>query len=141
MVSLLKGEFRLFMVTSLQNYLSDETDSARCLKRGGNMEFVHLDTTLAEDRYRLAPLDYLTAEKIFDARWAMTFLDGAIGRLREEYAAQGRNPFSLRRPDRSRRTIRSMKKGDTRTCLVCGTQFPGRRSCCGPVPRASPKNG
>jgi hypothetical protein len=63
------------------------------------MEFVHLDTTLAEDRYRLAPLDYLTAEKIFDARWAMTFLDGAIGRLREEYAAQGKtSTFEMLKP-------------------------------------------
>ena len=98
-VSPLKGKFRSFMVASLQNYLSDEADSARCLKRGGNMEFVPLDTTLAEDRYRLAPLDYLTAEKIFDARWAMTLLDGAIGRLREEYAAQGKtSTFEMLKP-------------------------------------------
>jgi RNA polymerase sigma-70 factor (ECF subfamily) len=32
----------------------------------------------------------LTAEKIFDARWAMTLLDEAMGRLREECAAQGK---------------------------------------------------
>ena len=44
----------------------------------------------AEERYRLAPLDFLTADKIFDARWAMTLLDEAMGRLREEYAAQGK---------------------------------------------------
>ena len=89
-VSPLKGKFRSFLVASLQNYLSDEADSARCLKRGGNIEFVPLDMKSAEDRYRLAPLDFLTADKIFDARWAMTLLEEAMGRLREEYAAQGK---------------------------------------------------
>ena len=87
-VSPLKGKFRSFLVASLQNYLSDEADSARCLKRGGNLEFVPLDAKSAEDRYRLAPLDFLTAEKTFDARWAMTLLDEAMGKLRQEYAAQ-----------------------------------------------------
>jgi RNA polymerase sigma-70 factor (ECF subfamily) len=76
------------LVASLQNYLSDEADSARCLKRGGNLEFVPLDAKSAEDRYRLAQLDFLTAEKTFDARWAMTLLDEAMGKLRQEYAAQ-----------------------------------------------------
>jgi RNA polymerase sigma factor (sigma-70 family) len=89
-VSPLKVKFRSFLVASLQNYLLDKADSAHCLKRGGNLEFVPLDTRLTEDRYRQAPLDYLTAEKIFDARWAMTLLDEAMGRLREECAAQGK---------------------------------------------------
>lgn len=89
-VSPLKGKFRSFLLASVQNYLSDEADRARCLKRGGSIEFVPLDMGLAEDRYRLAPLEFLTADKIFDARWAMTVLDEAMGRLREEYAAQGK---------------------------------------------------
>jgi RNA polymerase sigma factor (sigma-70 family) len=85
-----KGKFRSFLLASLQNYLSDQVDSARCLKRGGNIEFVPLDTGLFEERCRLAPLDLLTAERIFDARWAMTLLDVAMGRLREECVAQGK---------------------------------------------------
>ena len=32
----------------------------------------------------------LTAEKVFDARWAMTLLDHAIGRLQKEYASPGK---------------------------------------------------
>jgi len=32
----------------------------------------------------------LTAEKIFDARWALTLLSHAVERLRKEYASQGR---------------------------------------------------
>jgi RNA polymerase sigma factor (sigma-70 family) len=89
-VSPVKGKFRSFLLASLQNYLSDEADRARCLKRGGKIEFVSLGMGFAEDRYRLASLDFLTADKVFDARWAMTLMDEAMGRLRQEYADQGK---------------------------------------------------
>ena len=89
-VDRLKGKFRSFLLASLQNCLSDELDRARCLKRGGNEEFVHLDAEDAEERYRLEPVEFLTAEKIFDARWAMTVLGEAMNRLRQEYATEGK---------------------------------------------------
>jgi hypothetical protein len=47
----LKGKFRSFLLVSFQNYLSDETSRARCLKRGGDREFVFLDSGDAESRY------------------------------------------------------------------------------------------
>src|SRR6516164_1315850 len=87
-VDRLKGKFRSFLLASLQDYLSDGLDRARCLKRGGNEEFVHLDAEDAEERYRLEPVEFLTAEKIFHARWAMTVLGEAISQLRQEYATE-----------------------------------------------------
>jgi RNA polymerase sigma-70 factor (ECF subfamily) len=86
----LKGKFRSFLLASIQNYLSKEADRAHCLKRGGKTEFVHLDAKNAEDRYLLEPTDYLTAEKVFDARWALTLLDEAMRLLSVEYAEQGK---------------------------------------------------
>ena len=86
----LKGKFRSFLLASIQNYLSKETDRARCLKRGGKTEFVPLDAENAEDRYRLEPADCLTAERIFDARWALTLLDKAMSLLCAEYVGQGK---------------------------------------------------
>jgi len=85
-VDRLKGKFRSFLLASFQNYLSIEAHRARCLKRGGNCEFVTLER--AENRYLLEPVDTLTAENIFDARWAMTLLGRAMTLLGEEYAAQ-----------------------------------------------------
>jgi RNA polymerase sigma factor (sigma-70 family) len=84
----LKGKFRSFLLASIQNYLSKQVDRARCLKRGGKTEFVPLDAKNAEDRYRLEAADHLTAEKIFDARWALTLLDEAMSLLSAEYAGQ-----------------------------------------------------
>src|SRR6201995_5623371 len=48
-VNRLKGKFRSFLLASLQSYLSDEFGRARCHKRGGNEEFVHLDAEGAEE--------------------------------------------------------------------------------------------
>jgi DNA-directed RNA polymerase specialized sigma24 family protein len=89
-VDRLKGKFRSFLIASFKNYLSVEAHRARCLKRGGNCEFVVLDLESAESRYLLEPADALSAEKIFDARWAMILLGRAMTLLREEYAAEGR---------------------------------------------------
>jgi len=90
MVDRLKGKFRAFLLASFQNHLSDVTDRARRLKRGGDKEFVQLDAEEAEERYRLEPVESLTAEKIFDAQWAMTVLGEALKQLRQEYTTAGK---------------------------------------------------
>jgi RNA polymerase sigma-70 factor (ECF subfamily) len=77
-------------LASLQNYLSNEADRSHCLKRGGKAEFVRIDLEEAEDRYELEPIDKLTPEKIFDARWAVALLGEAMNRLDREYRAQGK---------------------------------------------------
>jgi hypothetical protein len=63
---------------------------ARCLKRGGRAEFVYIDLEEAEDRYGFEPIEELTPEKIFDARWAMALLREAMNRLGREYFALGK---------------------------------------------------
>jgi hypothetical protein len=65
-------------------------DRARRLKRGGDKEFVQLDAEEAEERSQLEPVEFLTAEKIFDARWAMTVLEEALKQLRQEYTTAGK---------------------------------------------------
>jgi RNA polymerase sigma factor (sigma-70 family) len=90
-VDRLKGKFRSFLLASFQNYLSNEAQRARSLKRGKEYEFISLDWENAENRYRLEPADYLTAEKIFDARWAMTLLNHVMVTLERAYAAEGKS--------------------------------------------------
>ena len=85
-----KGRFRSFLLAALQKYLSNEAGRTGCLKRGGKAEFVSLDLHSAEDRYRLEPVEALTPEKVFDARWAMALLAKAMDRLNREYIDQGK---------------------------------------------------
>jgi RNA polymerase sigma factor (sigma-70 family) len=85
-----KGKFRSFLLASLQNYLSNEAQRSRCLKRGGKAQFLYLDIEDAEERYGMEPANALTPEKIFDARWAMVLLGEAMNRLSREYLGQGK---------------------------------------------------
>jgi RNA polymerase sigma-70 factor (ECF subfamily) len=89
-VDRLKGKFRSFLLACLQNYMSVETHRAQCLKRGGHQRFISLDGEEAEDRYRHEPIDDLSPERIFAARWAMTLLDHAMSRLGNEYRSKGK---------------------------------------------------
>ena len=84
----LKGRFRSFLLGSLQNYLSTEADRTRCLKRGGEVEFVPLEMQAAEDRYLLEPVDRVSSEKIFEARWALVLLEHAMTVLGRQYAVR-----------------------------------------------------
>jgi DNA-directed RNA polymerase specialized sigma24 family protein len=91
-VDRLKGKFRSFLLACFQNYLSVEMQRARTLKRGGQCQLISLDLETAENRYRLEPADCLTAEKIFEARWALTLLEQAMMIVRQEYIARGKEP-------------------------------------------------
>ena len=94
-----KGKFRSFLLASLQNFLLTNDVRNRCLKRGGQIEFISFDATLAEDNYRAEAVDPLTPEKIFDARWGMALLDQAMARLKNKYSAQGKTAvFEVLKP-------------------------------------------
>jgi RNA polymerase sigma-70 factor (ECF subfamily) len=85
-----RGRFRSFLLASMKHFLADEWDKARAQKRGGGQAVLSLDDTTAEDRYRLEPADNLTPDKLFEQRWALTLLDQAKTRLKEEYAQAGK---------------------------------------------------
>lgn len=88
-----RGKFRSFLLASLQNYLADQLDRKRAIKRGGQVQFIPLDRLPGEERYQSEPVDGLTPEKIFDARWAMTLIEETLRQLRQEYESQGKAPI------------------------------------------------
>ncbi len=85
-----KGRFRSFLLASMKHFLSDERDKARAQKRGGGQTVLSLDDNTAEDRYQLEPADTMSADKLFEQRWALTLLDQAKARFREEYTQAGK---------------------------------------------------
>ncbi len=54
------------------------------------MRFVPLEFDTAETRYCREPADTRTPERMFERQWAMTLLGTVLGRLRGEYAADGK---------------------------------------------------
>jgi len=85
-----RGKFRSFLLTALHRFLIDEHQRVQAQKRGGGQPVISLDAQEAEHRYRLEPADPETPEKLFDRRWAMTLIDRAMNRLREEFVAAGK---------------------------------------------------
>ena len=85
-----KGKFRSFLLAALNHFLSDEWDKSRAAKRGGGQTFISLDDDNAEELYLSEPDSAITAEKIFEQRWALTLLAQALARLRHEFTAAGK---------------------------------------------------
>lgn len=83
------GKFRSFLLSYLKNFLSEQRRKARAQKRGGGCVFVSLNEPAGEDGYLLEPVDKLTPDQVYERRWAQAVLQGALGKLREEYAARG----------------------------------------------------
>ena len=85
-----RGKFRSFLLVSLRHFLLDQHRRADAAKRGGGHTVISLDVNRAEERFGGEPQDALTPEKLYERAWAMTLLDRAQSRLREEYAAAGK---------------------------------------------------
>jgi RNA polymerase sigma-70 factor (ECF subfamily) len=79
-----KGRFRSFLLAAASHFLANEHDRTTAAKRGGGRSPLSLDFSAAEGRYRLEPMHHLTAEKLFERRFAMTLLEQTLQRLRQE---------------------------------------------------------
>jgi RNA polymerase sigma-70 factor (ECF subfamily) len=91
-----KGKFRSWLLGVMNHFLAHEWAKVRAQKRGGGQRAFSLDDAVADERYRLEPVDESTPEKIFDRRWAFTVLDQAAARLRGEHEAAGKGDLYLR---------------------------------------------
>jgi RNA polymerase sigma-70 factor (ECF subfamily) len=84
-----KGRFRTFLLVALEHFLAKEWARAQRQKRGGGSIIFSLDDMSAENRYALEPTDPTNAQKLYERRWAMTLLDRAMERLKEDCHADG----------------------------------------------------
>ena len=84
-----KGRFRSFLLTSLKFFVADEGDRQRARKRGGGT-VVPFELSSGEERYQREPGHDETPERIFERRWALSLLERAMDRLRDEFVHHGR---------------------------------------------------
>jgi RNA polymerase sigma-70 factor (ECF subfamily) len=85
-----KGRFRSFLLAALKHFLINEWERARTLRRGGGQRLIELDAFDPEQRYCLEPLDLLTADRIYERKWALTVLERVLSRLKRELEDQGK---------------------------------------------------
>jgi len=85
-----RGKFRSFLLKALKHFLANEWDRVRAEKRGGKHAFISLDEQTAEGRYQLEPSSTATPEALYENRWALAVLDGALRHLKSDYETAGK---------------------------------------------------
>ena len=84
-----KGRLRSYLLSALKHFLADERRRATAIKRGKGERLIPLDELRADNGMDIEPADPLTAERIYERRWASTVLERVLNSLKDEYAATG----------------------------------------------------
>jgi RNA polymerase sigma-70 factor (ECF subfamily) len=94
-----RGRFRTFLLAAVTNFLAKQRRKAGARKRGGGRAAISLDLAAGEKRYLREPFHTLTAEKIYERRWAMTLLEQVLAGLKGEASQAGKlRQFELLAP-------------------------------------------
>lgn len=81
-----KGRFRAYLLTSVRNFLISQHAFENTQRRGGQQQIVTFDSGAAEQTYIRNRSGDLSPEEEFDRAWALTLLEHAIDRLKQEHA-------------------------------------------------------
>jgi DNA-directed RNA polymerase specialized sigma24 family protein len=84
-----KGRFRSYLLGALKYFLADERRRAMAIKRGKGQRLIPLEELSANERIETEPADPVTAEQIYERRWASTVLERVLSRSKDEYRAAG----------------------------------------------------
>ncbi len=84
-----KGRLRSYLLTALKHFIANTRRRALTIKRGEGRTLVPLEELLARERSELEPADTLSADRIYERRWASTLLEQVLARLGEEYRVAG----------------------------------------------------
>ena len=86
-----RGRLRSFLLVSVKTFVANDWARAQAEKRGGGHSFLSLDQQReAETHFLAEPADPAAPpDQAFEKQWALTLLDQALSRLRDESAATG----------------------------------------------------
>jgi RNA polymerase sigma-70 factor (ECF subfamily) len=104
-----RGRFRCFLLAAFKHFLSKERDRAKALKRGEGLPALRLDFQVGEERYHREPAHDLTAEKVYERRWALTLLDQVLAAVEADYVRCGKHRLF----DRLKGFLTSDRKADS----------------------------
>jgi RNA polymerase sigma factor (sigma-70 family) len=84
-----KGRLRSYLLTSLKHFLASEQRRAKAIKRGKGQRLVPLEELSAKERIEMEPADHLSADRLYERRWASTLMEQVLRRLKDEYRTAG----------------------------------------------------
>jgi RNA polymerase sigma-70 factor (ECF subfamily) len=83
-----KGRLRSYLLASLKHFTADRRRHELAIKRGRRHGLVPLEELRANERVDLA-VETLTADQLYERRWALALMEQVLGRLKDEYHATG----------------------------------------------------
>ena len=84
-----KGRLRSYLLSAVKHFLADERRRAMAIKRGKGQRLISLEQLARRGAGGMEPADPLTAERIYERRWASTLLDRVLSRLEDKYRKRG----------------------------------------------------
>jgi DNA-directed RNA polymerase specialized sigma24 family protein len=85
-----KGRLRTFLLGSLQNFLFNEYDRTRALKRGGGCQIVSIDEHLSEAEASMMNTAHLSDSRSYDVIWASNTVTRALRHLQSAFETEGK---------------------------------------------------
>jgi RNA polymerase sigma factor (sigma-70 family) len=85
-----KGRFRSFLLSYLDNYVSNHRRKQQAQKRGGRIVHVAAEFPSETNRTAVEPRDENTPDKEFDRAWTVATFREALDRLRAKFVAENR---------------------------------------------------
>jgi RNA polymerase sigma-70 factor (ECF subfamily) len=85
-----KGRLRTFLLGSLENFLYNEYDRARALKRGGGRQVLSIEEHLPEAEAAMLATVHLSDAGCYDLVWASNIVSRAWKNLQNEFEAEGK---------------------------------------------------
>jgi RNA polymerase sigma factor (sigma-70 family) len=84
-----KGRLRSYLLTSLKNFMAKAHRREMTVKRGEGRPLISLEELIERERADIEPTDTLSADRIYERRWALTLLEQVLARLADEYRVAG----------------------------------------------------
>ena len=85
-----KGRFRTFLLSYLDNFVSNHRRKLLAQKRGGSIVHVAAEFPSETNRDAVEPKDENTPDKEIDRAWTVATFREALDRLRSKFVAEGR---------------------------------------------------
>jgi DNA-directed RNA polymerase specialized sigma24 family protein len=101
-----RGRFRSFLRAACAHYLSHRREHDRAAVRGGGRRPIAIDFADAEQRLGREVVHHLTAERLFERRWALDLLGRVLARIEAEEVQSGKGELFAR--------LRPVLEGDHR---------------------------
>ena len=85
-----KGRLRTFLLGSLENFLYNEYDRTRALKRGGGRQVLSIEQHLPEAEAAMLAAVHLSDAACYDLAWASNIVSRAWKNLQDQFEAEGK---------------------------------------------------